>query len=146
MPYQIAIDPGLSGTGYCVFLDGHVHETGTIFPKGDTPTAKLAHLGDTLRATYNRLRADMGEFPQQITIEEWHQHFERFKFHSMIKCAEARGIIMAVSFEYTDSVRYISKGKAKKEEAEMLAKSLGVDGSEHAKDALHLGVLAGYLR
>lgn len=146
MPYQIAIDPGLSGTGYCVFVDGRVHETGTIFPKGDTPSERLQHLSNSLRATYNRLRAEQGDFPIEITIEEWHQHFEKFKFASMVKCAEARGIIMAVSFEYSDKVKYISKGKAKKDEAELLARQLKVSGSEHAKDALHLGVLAGYLK
>lgn len=144
--YQIAIDPGLSGTGYCVFVDGRVHEVGTLHPKGSTASGRLSNLSDSLRATYNRLRNELGEFPKEITIEEWHQRFERYKFASMVKCAEARGVIMAVSFEYTDTVKYISKGKAKKEEAEMLAKMLCVEGSEHAKDALHLGVLAGYLR
>lgn len=146
MPYQIAIDPGLTGTGYCVFLDGRVHEVGTIYPKGSTASGKLSNLSATLRQTYNRLRSELGEFATEITIEEWHQHFERFKFASMVKCAEARGVIAGVSFEYTDKVKYISKGKAKKDEAEMLAKRLKVDGSEHAKDALHLGVLAGYLK
>ncbi len=146
MPYQIAIDPGLSGTGYAVFVDGRTHETGTIFPKGDTPAAKLSHLSDALRQIYNRLRDEQNEFPTEIAIEEWHQHYERYKFHSMIKCAEARGIIMALSFEYTDKVRYINKGKAKKYEADILSKHFGFEGSEHAKDALHLGVLAGYCR
>lgn len=144
--YQIAIDPGLTGTGYCVFVDGRPHEVGTITPRGDTYADKLSFLSDSLRKTYNRLRTEHNEFPTEITIEEWHQHFEKFKFASMVKCAEARGIIMAVSFEYSEKVRYISKGKAKKDEAEMLAKRLGIEGSEHAKDALHLGVLAGYLK
>lgn len=146
MPYQIAIDPGLSGTGYCVFVDGRVHETGTIFPKGETSTARLAHLSDTLRAIYNRLAQQQDGFPDEISIEEWHQHFEKYKFASMVKCAEARGVIMAVSLEYAHRVRYISKGKAKKDEAEMLAKQFKVEGSEHAKDALHLGILSGYLK
>lgn len=144
--YQIAIDPGLSGTGYAVFVDGRVHEIGTISPKGDTGTERLSSLGDSLRNTYNRLRTEQGDFPSEIAIEEWHQHFEKFKFASMVKCAEARGIIMAVSFEYSETVRYISKGKAKKDQADMLAKRLGFEGSEHARDALHLGVIAGYLK
>ena len=144
--YQVAIDPGMRGTGYCVFLDGKPHEVGTINPKGTTQSERLCNLSDALRRCYNRLKDEHGDFPVEVAIEEWHQHFERFKFASMVKCAEARGVIMAVSFEYADTVRYISKGKAKKNQADMLAKQFGFrEGSEHAKDALHLGILAGYL-
>lgn len=144
--YQISIDPGLSGTGYCVFLDGKPHETGTIKPKGENQSEKLSALSSMLRETYNRLRHELGDYPAEITIEEWHKHYDRVKFNSMVKCAEARGVIMAVSYEYCDHLKYLSKGKAPKEEAEMLAKRLGITGSEHAKDALHLGILAGYLK
>jgi Holliday junction resolvasome RuvABC endonuclease subunit len=144
--YQIAIDPGLTGTGYAVFIDGRVHETGTIYPKGDTMTSRLGTLRRVLSEVYGRLVAERGERPSEITIEEWHRHYDRVKFHSMVKCAEARGIILGVSLEYCEHVRYLSKGSTGKQEAELLAKICKIDGSEHAKDALHLGILAGYYK
>jgi hypothetical protein len=63
-----------------------------------------------------------------------------------MRCAEARGIIIAVSFDYAVGVSYISKGTKGKAEAQMIAKNRGVEGSEHAVDALHLGILAGFER
>lgn len=144
--YQVAIDPGLTGTGYCVFLDGHIHETGTIYPKGDTQTSRLEHLKEAMSNVFVRLESEQGVAPTEVTIEEWHRHYDRVRFGSMVKCAEARGIILCVTLAHCGAVKYLGKGTAKKTEAEMLAKKLRVDGSEHAKDALHLGVLAGYYR
>ena len=123
--YQIAIDPGITGTGWCVFVDGKPHSSGTIKPKGPTRTDKLTSLSNELRIFYCGLVDELGCYPSEVTLEEWQKHIPRFKLHSMLLCAESRGVIMAVTWEFTDKIKYLNKGTAKKEEADILAKQIG---------------------
>lgn len=144
--YKIAIDPGLSATGWAVFCDGRVDLTGTVRPDGQYRLDKLLNLASRMRILYAGLCARYGIAPAEVTIEQWEGHSPIVRFQTMVACAEARGIIMAISCEFANTVKYLSKGKAKKSQADLLARSLGITGSEHARDAVHLGALAGYLR
>ncbi len=148
MPYQVAIDPGLTATGWAVFCDGKVEQTGTIWPKGEFKIDRLKDLSLKLRGLYQTLASSHSGFAESISVEAWETHSPTNRFQTMVTCAEARGIIMAVSYEYTDNVKYVSKGKASKTEAAMLVSRMGesANGSEHARDAVHLGVLAGYYK
>jgi Holliday junction resolvasome RuvABC endonuclease subunit len=144
--YQIAIDPGLTATGWAVFADGQVEQTGTIWPKGDFKVDRLKDLSIKLRGLFLTLYNTHCAKPDSITVEAWETHSPTNRFQTMVTCAEARGIIMAISYEFSECVKYLSKGKASKAEAAMIVGSLGekANGSEHARDAVHLGVLAGY--
>lgn len=144
--YQVAIDPGLTATGFAVFSNGKVDKVGTIRPKGSFRSDKLLDLARQLRTFYSEIRSQFQIQPDQIVIEQWECHSPVNRFQTMVACAEARGVIFALSAEYCDSIRYLSKGKAPKAEANQIASSLGVTGSEHARDALHLGLLAGFYK
>lgn len=146
MRYQVAIDPGLTATGWAVFSDGKFRNSGTIWPKGPFRLSKMRNLADGVRKLFEYLEAQNLNRPEEVSIEQWESHSPSNRFQSMVACAEARGIIFTVSSEYTDTVKYITKGKSPKSQADFLARSLGVSGSEHARDAVHLGVLAGYHR
>jgi Holliday junction resolvasome RuvABC endonuclease subunit len=137
MNYQVAVDPGLTATGWALFSGGKALESGTIRPRGTLRLDKLISLTDKLRTEYRGA-------PEEVTIEQWEGHSPVARFQTMLACAEARGIIFAVSHEFTDTVQYLSKGKSPKSQADLLANSLGITGSEHARDAVHLGYLAGY--
>lgn len=144
--YQIAIDPGLTATGFAVFSNGKVDKVGTIRPKGEFRSDKLLSLARQLRTFYGEIRSRFQIQPDQVVIEQWESHSPTNRFQTMVACAEARGVIFALSAEYCDSIRYLSKGKTPKAEADMVATRMGVTGSEHARDALHLGLLAGFYK
>ena len=140
--YDLAIDPGSVGTGVAVFRNGRIMEIATIWPKGKDRIKKLLSLRDQYRGLLIKL-GDSGAIAR-IAVEEWHKHISKEKTYGIMKCAEARGVIIAVSLDYAGVVSYISKGTKPKIEAVMIAKSRGCEGSEHAIDALHLGILAGF--
>ena len=142
--YRIAIDPGLTATGFAVFSNGNVDEVGTIRPKGSVRSDKLLSLAQQLRVFYQNTWVKFQAKCDQVVIEQWESHSPVNRFQTMVACAEARGVIFALSSEFCDSISYLSKGKTPKTEADWWAANLGIAGSEHARDALHLGLLAGF--
>lgn len=146
MKYQIAIDPGLSATGWAVFCEGKVVEIGTIRPKGPDRMAKLSYLFSQMVELFYNYWKIYGAFPAEITVEQWESHSPVERFQTMVVCAEARGIIVGVSLDYCSNIKYLSKGTSSKKEAAFLANAVGLVGSEHARDAFHLGCLAGYYK
>jgi hypothetical protein len=146
MQYRIAIDPGMSGVGFAVWNHGHFVKVATISPKGPDHLAKLKDLQVKLNKFYLGLLAEggPGSFIEIIVIEEWEKFIPRCKVSSMLKSAEGRGLLIGVSCSYCDDIRFIGKGKVGKGEAQMLAQHAGINGSAHARDAAHLGLLAGF--
>ena len=140
--YDRAIDPGSVGTGVAIFRDGRIMEICTIWPKGKDRIKKLL----SLKTQYDDLLKKLSGSGTiaRIAVEEWYKHIAGAKTYGIMKCAEARGVLIAVSLDYAGVVSYISKGTKAKAEAVMVAKSRGCEGSEHAIDALHLGILAGF--
>jgi Holliday junction resolvasome RuvABC endonuclease subunit len=144
--YQVAFDPGLTATGWALFRNGAIESVGTIRPKGSVRQDKLFDLASKLKELFRGWEEHFGCKASVVAIEEWGGHSPSNRFQTMIGCAESRGLLVAICFEYSKEVRYISKGKSPKAEAAWLADRLGIKGSEHARDAAHLGLLAGFFR
>ena len=144
--YQIAFDPGLSATGWALFDVNGIDSTGTIRPKGSNRSDKLFYLHKELNLLFSNWVDRFGGLAKTAAIEEWGKFSQISRFQTMIACAEARGILMAICFQYAKEVKYVTKGKAPKAEADWLAAKFGIKGSEHARDAAHLGMIAGFFR
>lgn len=143
--FQISFDPGMSGVGIAVWQNGVFSGLFTLRPKGKTHLEKLVDLKQQLNKFYlsDVLYAPGSEI-DEIVFESWERYLPRFKVASMMKSAEGRGLLIGVSLNYCDNIRYVSKGKTKKDEAQFLAQCANIEGSSHAKDAYHLGLLAGF--
>jgi len=139
---DLAIDPGSVGTGFAVFKEGRFCECGTVWPKGKNRIDKLL----SLKQLYHQLltRLDTETELLHVAVESWQKHVSGSKTYGMMLCSEARGLLVCVSLEFTTLVTYISKGNTPKSEALLLARARGCAGSEHAVDAVHLGILAGF--
>ncbi|MFH1738519.1 MAG: hypothetical protein ABIH23_05885 [bacterium] len=140
-------DPGLSGWGLCVWKNGWPVELKTLIPKGKEFDKIL-----DLRERYIRVVSE---------LEEKYGQFQRVAFESYIKWVNpkygiardlmtnclATGVIVDVWLESLTPV-FISKGTAPKEQASILTRRYFGDiiGSQHARDALLIGELAGFGR
>jgi Holliday junction resolvasome RuvABC endonuclease subunit len=145
VPYCVAFDPGLTATGWALFTVGEINSTGTIRPAGVARQDKLFDLTSKLEKLFVDWKSRFNSKAEVIAIEEWGGHSPSNRFQTMIACAEARGVLVAMCFQYSRKLKYISKGKTPKTEAAWLADRLGLRGSEHSRDAAHLGLLAGFL-
>lgn len=143
--YQISFDPGLTATGWALFRNGLIDSTGTIRPRGTVRQDKLFDLSSKLRLLFSDTINRFGSKARIAALEEWGSFSPSCRFQTMVACAEARGVLVAICFEYAEEVRYINKGKTPKTQATWLASKFGIKGSEHARDAAHLGMLAGFL-
>jgi len=144
--YQISVDPGMTGVGFAVWKNLRFSSVATLKPKGKDHLAKLMSLQVQLNAFYLGVLSQPESSIETIVIESWERFIPKFKVATMMKSAEGRGVLIAVSMCYCQDIRFISKGKTKKGEAQMVAEHAGITGSAHAKDAYHLGMLAGFFK
>lgn len=144
--YQIAFDPGMIGCGYSVWENGLWLKTGTLIPKGGDHLSKLQDLQEKLLELYTKLLQDKIAYVGRVIIEDWQKSTPQFRVAGMLKCAEGRGVVVAVSTRFCKNINFLNKSNAPKTEAQWLAMKHGVDGSEHALDAYHLGILGGFSR
>ena len=142
--YQIAFDPGMTGCGYSIWNNGIWQCVGTITPRGSDHLSKLKDLQVKATDFFTLLLADPPGVVERIAIEEWEGYFPRFKVATMLKSAEGRGLLISVCYRFCDDIRFVSKGKTKKDQAQMIALRSGIKGSAHAIDSFHLGLLAGF--
>lgn len=146
----ISIDPGMSGTGVAVWDNGKCVALTTIYPRKDgTDIDRATDLIDKLT---NLFSDHVPTF--KVAVEA----FSRFhddgvapgrKALDMMKCSVIRGICVGVAYQWADYVIDVSKGKAPKSDAVLLARSMGFaekKTSKHSRDALHLGICAGFDR
>lgn len=137
---KIAIDPGLVGTGWAVFKDNQPFLIGTVYPKGKNRMQKISHLRKELFEVFEKFAPIYA-----VCVEQYGNHSPSSRMQAMMGNSEAKGVIYTVALAFTSYVSLVSKGKAKKQEAQILANAFGLKGSEHARDALHLGMLMGWM-
>lgn len=144
MGYKIAFDPSVNHIGVCVFRDGKLIKATTLNrPKrtGKDETLQYRWVKDVVTDFLSNYFDDDID---AICVEDFVKGYHTGQ--SQRKCDGARAIIIAWAWDYAAGVVSISKGTAPKEEAEMLAKHAGLECDEHAADAYHLGLLAGFDR
>lgn len=149
--WRISIDPGVH-TGLCVWQGSIPFKLFLVsVPKGK-PYKGIAmrawDLCDRLSFLYEDLasRARI----ECIAIESitgFSAKIDRkgiFNKHLMVTHATFRGAIMAHAFNWGDIVVDVGKGSITKADAETMARSFALAGSEHSIDALQVGVCAGF--
>lgn len=138
---KIAFDPSIAHIGYCIFRNGKPIEAMTLHRPKRYRTYH-AKLGWVRQQAWELVQAVQ---PEAVVIEDFQSHSEH-PTRSLLSMAAAQGVIFAASKEHCDNVTFVNKGKAKKEQADWLAKHAGLKCDEHGADAYHLGLLAGFDR
>jgi len=145
MGYKIAFDPSIAHIGYCIFEGGTVVDIGTLNrpEKHRTYHAKLEWVASVVHDLCCDVLLPLGSTIEKVVIEDFQAH-TKHPTKSLLKLAAAQGVIFAMASWNAQSVFFLNKGKAKKEEAQLLAKHAGLKCDEHGADAYHLGILAGF--
>jgi hypothetical protein len=151
MGYKISIDPGRN-TGFCVWKDGKPvgPKIITLRPQGKDLGEMVASLIDLLDEEFLAVATEdtiecvaVEDFPVYHSVDKDPARLWGTK-KAMKVCATFQGAIMATARLYAMDVILISKGKIKKIETALLAKSWGLKGSKDALDAFQIGICAGF--
>lgn len=143
MSIRISIDPGFS-TGLAVWSDGRCVELSTIkVPARGEDWQRYKVYMDRLGAFFLRWAED-GILAVAV------ENFGTFRATGkLMKCATVRGICIGMAYAWTKEVIDISKGTSSKIEADLHTMAAGFsinETTEHERDALHLGICAGFDR
>lgn len=147
MSVNISIDPGLSATGWALWVNGDCIKTGTLRPPKalKEETDRLLWLGDELEKVLSSASDEFGQI-LTVAVEKFQGFTHKPNMLAMMKCSAARGVCLDVGRSYSKQVISVNKKTAGKSDAAWLAKAYKIKGSEHARDAVHLGCVAGFDR
>lgn len=160
--YGIAIDPGSGATAYVVFHEGKPVFWKTIWRKKKaTREERLRHILIEIGKVFHEY-SEKSESPVSIAIEDFEPsfHAKKDKFGNndkrlspqkqmadMCVCSGVQHAIYATAFQYTDDVRFVSKGKTSKWHSALRWKSMGITDDpmpDHITDAFEIGICAGF--
>jgi Holliday junction resolvasome RuvABC endonuclease subunit len=146
--FNVSIDPGLSATGFAIWRDGECRETGTLRPPKDgEESERLIWLKRELEKIFIDLDntfGGVGAAVNTVAVEKFQGFTHRPNMLSMMKCSAARAICIAVADSYAENVIDVNKKTSRKSDAQFLALAAKIKGSEHARDAYQLGIIASF--
>jgi hypothetical protein len=123
----------------------------TIYPKGEKEIDKLKTLRERLIAHIRETERGANKPVTKAAIEQYVEYVRSEKGipRSLMANCNARGVILGVLFEMEVQVQDLDKGSVPKNQALIVTKKYFGDstaGSEHSRDALLVGFLAGFGR
>jgi hypothetical protein len=140
--YKIAFDPSIRKIGWCTFDENGPCNNGVWYRP-----AKIKGLQNGLSWVWDIVDSElfMGHREEiiAVAIEAFNEH-STHPTGSLLKLAAAQGVIYAIARAHTKNVILVNKGKAKKEQAQQLARKAGLKDTEDAADAYYIGLLAGF--
>ena len=142
---RASFDPG-QAWGICLWVRGYPVELHTVWAKGESFEERRRSVWDQLESYLQNAELRYQEKLALFVIEAFQVGYNKNTAQTR-KCENLKGYViygLENWFDPPQPVLEISKGSAKKTEAAWLAKQFGLTGTEHAKDALHLGCLAGW--
>jgi hypothetical protein len=155
---KLAIDPGSTAVGLSPWLRGNPLPLKTIYPKGDTFEERRENLRYKLTDYLLHLQAEHEDRITVLAIEAFQPKYlakkvggRRIDLTTSIRKLEfitgyTLGILQEMLKLNLEDIFLVSKKFKPKVEAQVLAKALGLKGSEDAMDALHIAILAGFSR
>ena len=148
---DFSIDQSRTATGLCLWVEGKPKELATARPgKGITGFEKSEDVTDKVTEILDRWRwewwpEDSQSPPDTIVLEAFEKHYPKAKIGKLMILAEFTGFLHGTLkiFFPEATIVHVSKGKAPKSQAALLAAKFGLKGSKDAMDALHIGFCAG---
>jgi len=135
--YDFSFDPGIVTTGYCIWRDRELVGAGSIHPPKGNMVERLGYLSGKVSGLLKKHKK-IGT----VIVEQFEGHVSRHML-AMMKCSEARAVIITASLPLAEKVMEISKQRLSKETAKEIAEMYGLQGNEHIYDAFILGVIGG---
>lgn len=148
---QVSIDPGLSRTGMCVWINGKPERLLSFSPKKSlSALERLRALGAWVEQTIKVLVLE-GQV-KSIVVEELAGFSAKMSKAgvnnklSMMLCSRAQERILAVCESVYPAciVTTVSKGRITKAQTAALAAEWGLTGNKDQLDAFQIGICAGF--
>ena len=135
---RLSIDPGLWATGIAVWPpEGGLPLPVTIRPKGDSWFARLADLASKAAPFLDHASA--------VAIEDFVSVYPKQRADSLKKLFTATGVLIGLALARNIPVRTVCKGTETKAKTNAVVALFGKPrASQDARDAIYLGLLAGF--
>jgi len=148
---NISLDQASSATGICFWRDGKpVSPLVTVWKprKVESFEDGCSRMVSGIIVNINDRTNEYDEPVDCIVMEDFVKFQAKARVQALRKLFTFSGYLRRALEEFYPSARIIGicKGNAPKTDAKWLAKAHSLTGSEHALDALHLGLLAGFDR
>lgn len=126
----IAIDPSLNNTGYAIYQDSRLIQSGVIRPQGKEELPKLRNLAHILKTILGhgglpqQIRSAIVEYPANFTYSKVKSGQKSLNIKDMYKLNRATGVIISVLNQWGILIETIEANKWKAGRAKGIDKAV----------------------